>query len=352
MKRGFTLIELVFVIVVLGIISMFGADLYTKIYKSYVHVRAVNQLEARTQNAMMLITNRLEDRIKSSTIGRDLAVNDFVPISDLTEQRFDILEWIGQSVETRNINQRTPGWSGFMSMSQLRDSTWTADADNAGYIADTRAAFNMVSLGSDFPQVARIVRNLRATAYNTPSNNTQVAVIFRAVTNDASPTSVGIGFGYDRAVWADGRNRVLIAVGTPSNAGSGSIQGETIAINQYPFNPNNANSQEFSEQYYIAHSAYAIVPANVVTYTKDNAGNLSKNFNLLLKYNYRPWSTVAGDAHSYDTASSSLLAEDVSLFRFKDDNGAVALKLCMRDDGRNFDPAELDLNVCKAQVVY
>ena len=352
MKRGFTLIELVFVIVVLGIISMFGADLYTKIYKSYVHVRAVNQLEARTQNAMMLITNRLEDRIKSSTIGRDLVVNDFVPISDLTDPRFDILEWIGQSVETRNINQRNPGWSGFMSMSQLRDSTWTADADNAGYIADTRAAFNMVSLGSDFPQVARIVQNLRATAYNTPSNNTQVAVIFRAVTNDASPTSVGIGFGYDRAVWADGRNRVLIAVGTPSNAGSGSIQGETIAINQYPFNPNNANSQEFSEQYYIAHSAYAIVPANVVTYTKDNAGNLSKNFDLVLRYNYRPWSTVANDVHSYDTASSSLLAEDVSLFRFKDDNGAVALKLCMRDDGRNFDPAELDLNVCKAQVVY
>lgn len=352
MKRGFTLIELVFVIVVLGIISMFGADLYTKIYKSYVHVRAVNQLEARTQNAMMLITNRLEDRIKSSTIGRDLAVNDFVPISDLTNPRYDILEWIGQSVETRNINQRNPGWSGFMSMSQLRDTTWVADTNNAGYIADTRAAFNMVSLGSDFPQVARIVRNLRATAYNTPSNNTQVAVIFRVVTNDASPTSVGIGFGYDRAVRADGRNRVLIAVGTPSNAGSGSIQGETITINQYPFNPNNANSQEFSEQYYIAHSAYAIVPANVVTYTKDNAGNLSKNFDLVLRYNYRPWSTVAGDAHSYNTASSSLLAEDVSLFRFKDDNGAVALKLCMRDDGRNFDPAELDLNVCKAQVVY
>ena len=352
MKRGFTLIELVFVIVVLGIISMFGADLYTKIYKSYVHVRAVNQLEARTQNAMMLITNRLEDRIKSSTIGRDLAVNDFVPISGLTNPRFDILEWIGQSVETRNINQRTPGWSGFMSMSQLRDTTWVADTNNAGYIADTRTPFNMVSLGSNFPQVARIVGNLRATTYNRPSTNTQVAVIFRVVTNDASPTSVNIGFGYDGRVEDDGSNRVLIAVGTPSDAGSGSIQGETITINQYPFNPNNANSQEFSEQYYIAHSAYAIVPANVVTYTKDNAGNLSKNFDLVLRYNYRPWSTVAGDAHSYNTASSSLLAEDVSLFRFKDDNGAVALKLCMRDDGRNFDPAELDLNVCKAQVVY
>ena len=352
MKRGFTLIELVFVIVVLGIISMFGADLYTKIYKSYVHVRAVNQLEARTQNAMMLITNRLEDRIKSSTIGRELQTNEFVPISDLTDPKYDILEWIGQSVETRNINQRNPGWSGFMSMSQLRDSTWTADTDNAGYIADTRAAFNMVSLGSDFPRVARIVGNLRATTYNRPSTNTQVAVIFRVVTNDASPTSVNIGFGYDRAVRADGRNRVLIAVGTPSDAGSGSMEGETITINQYPFNPNNANSQEFSEQYYIAHSAYAIVPDQVEIYTKDRAGDLSKNFNLLLKYNYRPWSTVANDANSYNIASSALLAEDVSLFRFKDDNGAVALKLCMRDDGRNFDPAELDLNVCKAQVVY
>ena len=359
MKRGFTLIELVFVIVVLGIISMFGADLYTKIYKSYVHVRAVNQLEARTQNAMMLITNRLEDRIKSSTIGRELSSNEFVPISDLTNPKYDILEWIGQSVETRNINKRNPGWSGFMSMSQLKDSTWTAGTEDAGYIANTRAAFNMVSLGSDFPQVANIVANLRATAYNTPSNNTEVAVIFKVVTNDASPTSVGIGFGYDRAVKADGSNRVLIAVGTPSNAGSGNIQGETIRINQYPLNPNNDNSQEFSEQYYIAHSAYAIVPdlggRDSIVYMRDNAGNvLSKNFDLVLKYNYRPWSTVAGDAHSYNNnnTGSALLAEDVSLFRFKDDNGAVALKLCMRDDGRNFDPSELDLNVCKAQVVY
>lgn len=353
MKRGFTLIELVFVIVVLGIISMFGADLYTKIYKSYVHVRAVNQLEARTQNAMMLITNRLEDRIKSSTIGRELSSNEFVPISALDDPKYDILEWIGQSVETRNINKRTPGWSGFMSMSQLRDDKWKAGTEDAGYIGNTRAEFNMVSLGSDFPQVANIVGNLRATAYNTPSNNTQVAVIFRVVTNDASPTSVGIGFGYDRKVDVNGSNRVLIAVGTPSNAGSGNIQGETIRINQYPLNPNNDKSQEFSEQYYIAHSAYAIVPDQVVTYMKNNAGKvLSKNFNLLLKYNYRPWSTVEKDANSYDKASSALLAEDVSLFRFKDDNGAVALKLCMRDDGRNFDPAELDLNVCKAQVVY
>ena len=352
MKKGFTLIELVFVIVVLGIISMFGADLYTKIYKSYVHVRAVNQLEARTQNAIMLITNRLEDRIKSSTIGRELSSNQFVPISALDDPKYDILEWIGQSVETRNINKRTPGWSGFMSMSQLRDDEWKAGTEDAGYIGNTRATFNMVSLGSDFPQVANIVGNLRATKYGKSSTNTQVAVIFRVVTNDASPTSVGIGFGYDRKVDVNGSNRVLIAVGTPSAAGSGSMEGETITINQYPLNPNNDKSQEFSEQYYIAHSAYAIVPDQVVTYTRDNAGNLSKNFNLVLRYNYRPWSTVAGDANSYNVASSALLAEDVSLFRFKDDNGAVALKLCMRDDGRNFDPAELDLNVCKAQVVY
>lgn len=353
MKKGFTLIELVFVIVVLGIISMFGADLYTKIYKSYVHVRAVNQLEARTQNAIMLITNRLEDRIKSSTIGRELSSNQFVPISALDDPKYDILEWIGQSVETRNINKRTPGWSGFMSMSQLRDDKWKAGTEDAGYIGNTRATFNMVSLGSDFPQVANIVGNLRAMEYGKSSTNTQVAVIFRVVTNDASPTSVGIGFGYDRKVDVNGSNRVLIAVGTPSTTGTNNKESETITINQYPLNPNNDKSQEFSEQYYIAHSAYAIVPDQVVTYMKNNAGKvLSKNFNLLLKYNYRPWSTVEKDANSYDKASSALLAEDVSLFKFKDDNGAVALKLCMRDDGRNFDPAELDLNVCKAQVVY
>ena len=33
MKNAFTLIELVFVIIVMGIISMFGADLYFQVYK-------------------------------------------------------------------------------------------------------------------------------------------------------------------------------------------------------------------------------------------------------------------------------------------------------------------------------
>ena len=356
MKRAFTLIELVFVIVVLGIISMFGAELYTKIYRSYVHVRAVNQLENRTQNALMLITNKLENRIKSSTIAREIGdANDatnFVPISDLTDPKYDVLEWIGQSVETRNIGNRAPGWSGFMSLHQLRDQTWPRDANNAGFIGDTRKAFNMVSLGSNFPQVNQIVRNLRATTYRNSSNDASVALIFRIVTNDASPTSVNIGYGYDGAFQADGSNRVLVAVGTPSNAGGGNINGETINIAQYPGNPNNDDHQEFSEQYYLAHTAYAIVPTNVAIYTKDQAGNLSKNFDLVLRYNYRPWSNIAVDTRSFRNASSALLAEDVSLFRFKNDNGSVALKLCMRDDGRNFDPAELDLNVCKAQVVY
>lgn len=356
MKSAFTLIELVFVIVVLGIISMFGADLYTKIYRSYVHVRAVNQLENRTQNALILITNRLENRIKSSTIGREIGDSDdtknFVPISDLNDPKYDVLEWVGQSVETRNINNIKPGWSGFMSMYQLRDSTWTRDADNAGYIANTQTPFSMVSLGSHFPQVSQIVKNLRATKYGKPSNNAGVAVIFRIVTNDASPTSVNIGYGYDGEFAVNGSNRVLVAIGTPSTTGVGSISGETIAIAQYPANPNNDNNQEFSEQYYLAHTAYAIVPTDVERYTKDNAGNLSKNFNLVLRYNYRPWSNIKEDTRSFRNARSALLAEDVSLFRFKNDNGSVALKLCMRDDGRNFDPAELDLNVCKAQVVY
>ncbi len=356
MKRAFTLIELIFVIVVLGIISMFGADLYTKIYRSYVHVRAVNQLENRTQNALILITNRLENRIKSSTIGREIGNSDdaknFVSIADLNDPKYDVLEWIGQSVETRNINNIKPGWSGFTSMYQLRDKTWTRDADNAGFISNTKIPFNMVSLGSHFPQVSQIVRNLRATAYRAPSGDASVAVIFRIVTNDASPTSINIGYGYDGRFVQDGSNRVLVAVGTPSTTDTGKIGGETIAIAQYPVNPNNDNSQEFSEQYYLAHTAYAIVPTDVEVYTKDNAGNLSKNFNLVLRYNYRPWSNQERDIRSFRNARSALLAEDVSLFRFKNDNGSVALKLCMRDDGRNFDPAELDLNVCKAQVVY
>ena len=328
MKKAFTLIELVFVIVVFGIISIFGADLYTQIYRSYVHTRALNQLEARTQNAITLISGRLEDRIKGTVIGRiadqPLATN-FTDLSSITANH-DIIEWIGQSIETKNLGGANPGWSGFI------------DLNSVPAAANLNGPFTLNTQGSLLTGVNAVLANLRAGSAS--ANNGTFGVIFRSATGDLT-ANIGPFYGY-----ADDGQRILVATANANNTNA-----EILNITNYPANA--IGTREFSEQYYVTHTAYSIVPivpagqANLLFAPTPDP--VDKNFDLQLRYNYQPW---AGEQYNGAVPMRALIAQDVSLFRFRYDNGAVALKLCMRDNGRNLDPAQLDLIVCKSQVVY
>lgn len=119
MKKAFTLIELIFVIVLLSIISAFGADLYVKIYNSYTNNRATSDLEGETERTLNIITSLLRDRVKQTVIGRETDNGEhpdgnFVYLSDVQEEH-DVLEWIGKSTETQYIGSTKGllGWSGF-----------------------------------------------------------------------------------------------------------------------------------------------------------------------------------------------------------------------------------------------
>lgn len=319
-KHGFTLLELIFVIVVFGIISMFGADLYTKIYSSYAHTRAVNQLEARTMNAITIISSRLEDRIKGTVIARKSDDNTFVDIRSAT-QNHDIIEWIGQSVESKNLvptaannPASSVGWSGF--------------ADIYNMAAPIPADFNFTSQGSHFNGVGTVIRSLRGNA------DASFGIIFKG---RIAVDDVANAYGYELSDF----NNTFI--GTANG-----INNETVEIN-YPVRAS-IYEPGISEQYYLAHSAYAIVPTNLNEPYNGPSGNqvAEWNFDLALHYNYEPWN---GEAYNNE-ANTSIMVRDVSLFRFRNDDGAIALKLCLRDAGRNFNPEELDLIVCKSQVVY
>ena len=72
----------------------------------------------------------------------------------------------------------------------------------------------------------------------------------------------------------------------------------------------------------------------------------SNTYNLLLYYNFQPW-----ENENYRKGNSVVLAKNVTMFRFTYDNNSVAVKLCMRDNNRNFDAEKLDFIVCKSQVV-
>lgn len=313
MKKGFTLIELIFVIVILSIISMFGANLYTKIYKSYSDARTMSGLQFRTDTALLAITSRLENRIKDSLIGRKSADNSFVGIDSVAEDH-DILEWIGQSVESKNLgtnNPRIPGWSGFIDLQNPRTTRDTTSTTGAG---------TLISNGSNIPEALRIIQHL--------TGENSFGVVFKG----SVVPDIQNAFGFD----VNTHNCTNVAQATAAT------DPEEIRITNFE---NNNSKVQISNQYYLAHTAYAVVPENITQYTSN--GQNYNQFDLVLRYDYQPWR-----GQTYLDGRRALIARNVTMFRFKDENGAVALKLCIREDKDEVQSDDVDSIVCKSQVVY
>ena len=67
MKKAFTMIELIMVIIVLGIVASIGAEIIVKLYDNYMRTRTINALETKTEVALEQIAKRFQYRIKDST---------------------------------------------------------------------------------------------------------------------------------------------------------------------------------------------------------------------------------------------------------------------------------------------
>jgi len=115
MRKGFTLIELIFVIVIMGILAKFGTELLYKTYENYVYSNTFNRLENQSEMAVKQIANRLQYRIKDSTVARNAPGATAEPIgSNSGDER--VLEWIGMDIDGWR-SSGAPLWSGFIDLS-------------------------------------------------------------------------------------------------------------------------------------------------------------------------------------------------------------------------------------------
>jgi len=118
-KKAFSMIELIFVIVVLGIVSSIGAQIIANTYKSYVLQRAQHSASIKSELATIQIANRLRYAIPGTVFrirndGTYEDVNSPLNIAYGAVKPTDYIgfQWVaydGDSFETSN----KPGWSGF-----------------------------------------------------------------------------------------------------------------------------------------------------------------------------------------------------------------------------------------------
>ncbi len=106
-KRAFTMIELVFVIVVMGILGKFGSEFLFRAYENFFFSTLQNRLQQQSEAAVTQIASRLQYRIKSSVVQSAAGTQ---------------IDWVGMDIEgwrgTWNGTKNVPTWSGFINLDQ------------------------------------------------------------------------------------------------------------------------------------------------------------------------------------------------------------------------------------------
>lgn len=299
MKKAFTMLELVMVMVIMGIVASIGAEIIASMYSNYLRSRTINRLESQTEITLEQIAKRLQYRIKESVIARDTAGGTLLSLADPNvDSTYNVLEWIGSSNESL-LGAPRPGWSGFIDL----------DNNNTNHIAGT-----LKTSESNLTDAANTMSALTNGDIDLSAGK-EAALIFKGI-----PYNIA-DFGWGALNNSDGSATLKVQMGT--------------AIDILTISNDATIPTEITEQYTLAHTAYAIVSSDTN----------STDFNLSLYYNYQPWHN-----EEYTNGTTSVLAEHVSLFRFKQDESILRLKLCLHD--ANQTGVGDYIVVCKEKVIY
>ncbi|WP_024955393.1 prepilin-type N-terminal cleavage/methylation domain-containing protein [Sulfurospirillum arcachonense] len=295
-RKAFTMLELVMVIVVMGIVASIGAEIVAKLYENYIKTRAINRLQAQTELVLDQIAMRLQYRIKDSVRAIQPGGVGTIALSN-ADDTYNVIEWIGASNESFMAN----GWSGFI------------DLDSNDTNATPRT---LKTTGSDLNITNDIVNALTyGNVSLNPGPGDKPAIIFKGTSR----------YNVDNYYNAIADNHTLIIERNPAVLDRFTI----------PIADDNVTDGEIFEQYYLSHSAFAIVP---------NPPN-SNDFNLTLRYNYQPWE---GESYVND-GNTSVLVEHASTFRFAQFGETIRVKLCIHDNNQS---GNYDFSFCKERVIY
>jgi len=293
-RKAFTMLELVFVMVIMGIVASIGAEIIANLYENYIKTRAINRLQSQTELALDQIAKRLQYRIKDSARAIDIsnpAVPVYIPLSDANAS-YTILEWIGISNESF-----LGGWSGFIDLNSN----------------DTNAtARTLKTSGSDLNTSNSIIEALTYNTVSLDAGSKSPALIFKGKSayNVNNYYSAGVN-NHTLKIERDGANNDIL---------------------QIP-NDDNVSNNEIFEQYWLSHSAFAIVP-----------NGSTNDFNLTLHYNYQPW-----ESEDYNSTTGVTIVEHASTFRFTQIGETIRVKLCVHDNNQSGD---YDFSFCKERVIY
>ena len=301
-KSAFTMLELIFVIIVLGIVASIGSQIIVQVYESYIVQRALHRTSIKTELAATQLANRLAYSIPNIVIGRKVD-NTFRAIDDIPIGTTDYLtlEWIGYDADsfgavTASTNAgKRPVWSGYCDV-------------NASTIDQIKTPGSRLSeLGT-----TGIISNLSPGTTDIAN----AAILFPG----ATAYTVGFNSNIDNI-----------------HPVSGQSADDTLDLDAKA-------SRNIKEHYKLSWTAYAVVPVPVTGTNLTGRGFKSTDtiWDLTLRYDYQPW-----DGNTFANGQSVILIRNVSVFKFTGSGNTIRFKICQRE----YIGEEYSINTCKEKAV-
>ncbi len=131
------MLELVFVIVILGIVASIGSELIAKVYESYIVQRAEHRATFKTELAATQIANRLASAIPGTVYRIRKNTNAYEPIDSsfptgTSGDDYKGIQWVSADMDSFSAAS-TPGWSGFCDINTSGEQNISTPGSNLGF---------------------------------------------------------------------------------------------------------------------------------------------------------------------------------------------------------------------------
>lgn len=307
-RKAFTMIELVFVIVIMSILAKFGVEYLAQAYQSFINSKVNNELQSNSSSAVKYVSNKLQYRIKESIIARETNAT-FTPLKDYAGGTAPFLEWIGADIEGFR-GDTLPYWSGVM---DLNASSGT----------------QLISPATDTTEVNALITTLSNTA---------------TTIDDAAIFFVGSSLGGLTDEW--GWNGAI----TDQNQTMHPVEDNATLITALKPSVGTFSGTTAFEFYQLAWSAYTvgIDDYNTTAMGGNNTGTLT------LWYDYQPWrghrytDNAGTPGPAGHITKSVAIMQNVSSFRFISVDSLVKIQICVK----SLLLQDEEYSICKEKTVF
>ena len=274
MKKAFTLVEMIFAMVILSIIGVISSDIIYRVYENYMIQKKVSSLELETKIVLDQIVKYLENSIKPSIARYDgsnyEAIADTSKL-DANKSSSGYFVWIAKDIESlRGIwnDDKKRVYSAYSSVIDVENSSDT----------------NIVTVDDNLSQIENIVEAI--------TEESNISALYFVYANSSGTVQ--------ERFWKNPSSLFVID----------SVADKTIKLVAKP--------DEVSDKFYLTYSAYGL-----------QLDDEHSDHNLTLFWNFRPWKN-----ETVSDGEKITLIQYVTEFKMWSEGGGgmIRLKLCITDD--------------------